>query len=162
MGGVHHFLAAEVPDVERHFFGWVERTGPVADLDAFGGFFTLLEFAGDESLDQRCLADAATAHKNQLGFIEGLGAGALGEIVGEDFLGWLERSVVSPGFGAIWAEHFSRNAQVWVPLAEKAGQVHEGGERVRKGADLIAGEVKIPQLRKPAEGVWKGADLVAG
>src|ERR1039457_217673 len=104
MGGVHHFLAAEVPDVERHFFGWVERTGPVADLDAFGGLFTLVELTGDESLDQGSFTDATTAHENQLGFIQGLGTGALREIVGEDFLWGLGPFVVDGDLTCCWTE----------------------------------------------------------
>jgi hypothetical protein len=50
-------------------------------------------------------------HENQLGFIQRLGAGALREIVGEDFLRGLGPLVWAP-----WAKHFRGNAQVWVPM----------------------------------------------
>src|ERR1039457_5904536 len=163
MGGVHHFLAAEIPDVERHFFGRVERTRPVADLDAFGGLFPLVEFASNESLDQRSLTDVATSHENQFGFVQRLGARTLCEIVGEDFLGGLAGFFfATEGFTECWTEHFGWNAQARVPVEKKVGQVLKGGEGVRNGGDLVVGEAETPQLRELGEGVRNGGDLVAG
>src|ERR1035441_8013405 len=79
------------------------------------------------------------AHENQLGFIQGLGARALREVVREDFFGGLGPFVSTGDFTDRWAEHFRRNAQVRVPVEEKMGQVFESGEGVGNDADLVVG-----------------------
>ncbi len=45
MGGMHHFLPAEVPDVDGNLFFPGEGASPIIDLDAFGGLFAFVEFA---------------------------------------------------------------------------------------------------------------------
>src|SRR5260370_42101855 len=108
MRRMHHLLSPEIPDVDSHFVIAAEWARPIADFDALRGFLSRIKPASRERFDQRSFAYSASAHKNQLRFVQRLGSFALGKVVTKDFFG-----------GSLlreWAKDLLRNCELPIPL----------------------------------------------